>query len=223
MKKSITLLTIAFISFLNSSFNRNSAAPKLYPELDNFFKSVKPLPISDAHREVLNNTCSFFISSALGNKEGDVVYSCPDNSFRSIAAQIFTQTFMGVYKYKKVKVFSCGNDKGSISSDLIPLLTNAGYKVSVKDNGIIEVKYSDDLSPLLISTTKADETTLPKSGFLYVTLCSTDESCPALNGSAFKYSLDFANPKSGGDPATEFKQIAAEIYYASTKAYDSYH
>jgi hypothetical protein len=223
MKKLIAICLASSTLLFTGSFTRvHYASPKLYPELDNFFKSVKSMPVPDDHKSSLDNLTSYLVSSAIGNKEVFVVYSCTDNSFRSLAAQIFTQTLTGVYKYKKVKVYSCGMEKGSISSDLMSLLTGAGYKVTAKDNGTVEVKFSEDLSPILVTTTKAGDPALPKGNFLSMTLCSADENCSAPGGAAFKYALDFKNPKSGGDPGAAFKQIAADIYFGVNKAYDQY-
>jgi hypothetical protein len=223
VKKYFLAISFAVISMLFSGFKIPSPMSKLYPELDNFFKSVKGTSMTDEHKKCLDNLSSFLLSSRVGDKDVNVVYGCYDNGFRSIAAQIFTQTLMGIYKYKKVRVISCGNEKGAGSPELLNMLKAAGYKVEVGQDGITIVKYSDDLSPLFVTISKFDDGNIPTTDFMYIPLCSSGESCPDLPGASFKFALDFQNPGGAGNLSAEFKQIAGEIYYGSNKAYESYH
>ena len=103
MKKSVIALSavVAFITLI--SFRPVSAPPRLYPELETYFKSVTKMDFSTEHVQALENLKSNISFSTMDYSDYNVVFYCSENSFRSQASQILLQTLCYSRKFKKVK------------------------------------------------------------------------------------------------------------------------
>lgn len=131
MKRTIfTLAILIAVAITATSFKSKFAAPKLYPELEVYFKILDSKQFNKTHLEALENIKYNISTSNLGYDDWHLIFYCSENTFRSQASQVFAQTLCYAKKFKKIKVFSAGITTGEVNSKLISYLSKIGYKVS---------------------------------------------------------------------------------------------
>ncbi|MBW0160801.1 MAG: hypothetical protein HYI21_05615 [Sediminibacterium sp. Gen4] len=225
MKKSVIALSavVAFITLI--SFRPVSAPPKLYPELETYFKSVTKMDFSTEHVQALENLKSNISFSTMDYSDYNVVFYCSENSYRSQASQILLQTLCYSRKFKKVKSFSAGLSSTEVSPGLITYLTKIGYRITkTEKNGksAYEVRFSDDASPVILYSKTTDDPSLPKKDITAVIVCDikTEPDCANIKTEFTPFHLAYTKVSdTDGEEKVEalVKEMAAEMLYVTKK------
>lgn len=212
------------IAMVASSF-KPVVAPRLYPELESFFKSVelKEKDLNRNHREALVNIRYNISISKTDVGDFNMVFYCSEYTFRSQASQVFAQTLCFLRKHKRVNVFSAGLKTGEIDSKLVDYLSKIGYRITktAKDGKTAyEVRYSDAADPLVLFSKTLYDGSLPKNTDIPVILCDikAEPECAALPQEAKPFMMAF--PKvfttDANDKAeSTLKNIAGELAFAT--------
>lgn len=226
MKKTIIVLSAVVVALLTlTSFKPVSAPPKLYPELEAYFKSIPKKDFSTEHVQALENLKSNISFSTMDYSDYNVVFYCSENSFRSQASQILLQTLCYSRKFKKVKSFSAGLSSTEVSPGLITYLTKIGYRITkTEKNGksAYEVRFSDDASPVILYSKTSDDPSLPKKDITSVIVCDikTETDCAKIKTEFTPFHLAYTkvNDTDGEEKIDALvKDMAAEMLYVTKK------
>lgn len=227
MKKILFAAGIFALSFLIMS-NTTTLYSKanLFPEVEKFYKSVQAMPPNTGHNSTLNYLSQCIMQGMTSDKKIDLLFTCSDNTFRSLAAQLVLQSMLSLHKYNKLVVSSCGYQNGEVNNAFINILTKHGFHILPKGTAVngkksYEVTFGDNMPPVIIYAKQLDDPAIPKTMFMQVKMCSSDQaSCIDMPGARFKESLPFDNtslPISEEDLDKEFSSITSEILYAFNK------
>ena len=217
-----SLMIIVVSGFTNFT---TAFAPKakLYPEIEKFYDGLTSF--TAGHDAGVSYLSSYFLSSFTSSKKIDLVFTSPDNSFQSLAAEIIVSSLLSVNKDFKMNVYSCGSQPTEVSPNLIKVISNHGFHVSESNsiNGkkTYEIKFGDN-TPSIIIYSKGEIESMPKTGFCQIKLCNQNEAgCTDLSGAKFKQNIPVENVSattSETDADKEFTSIASDILYAFNKS-----
>lgn len=226
MKKTVFVLVIlvaASITF--TSFLNDSAAPRLYPGIEAFFKTLKGKEFDTAHHNALENIRYNISLTGLDVFDWNLIFYCSENTFRSQASQVFAQTLCYAKKHKKVKVFSAGLSAGDVNPKLIAYLSKIGYKVSKSEKDGInfyEVKFSDQADPVILFSKTVSDKSLPTKDLTSIVVCDVvkETECASLKFESTPLNMPFEKVHDGD--ANEkieatIKGIAAAMLYVTKK------
>lgn len=223
--KKLLLLSMILVIALTTTSLRTKTPPRIYPELTAFFKSIDVSQLKAEHRESLENLKSHIESSSLGYDDWNLVFYCSENSFRSQASQIFSETLCFKNKLRRVKSFSAGQTTGQIHPKLIDYLKKVGYKVSKVEGDrkeVYEIRYSDVAEPIKIFSKTSADISLPKNGLMSIIVCDMkkENDCSNLATPTKPFNLPFEKVQAN-DPLekaeTVLRSIAAELTYVTGK------
>jgi len=222
MKKAIlasVAIVVAVVAL--TSFKTEVAAPKLYPELESYFKSIDEKNYNKEHLNALENLKSNINFSSMDYPDYNVIFYCTENSFRSQASQVLLQTMCFARKFKKVKAFSAGITASEINPRLISYLSKIGYRItkSEKDGKqVFEVRFSDNASPIILFSKASADASLPEKDIAPVIVCDvkTETDCSNLKTESTPFYMAFPNVTAAdSDEKIEeiVKNIAVEVLY----------
>lgn len=193
------ILATAFLIALSaivSSFKPVTTAPKIYPEIEAYFKSIEGQNLTSEHRKALEIIKSDIFSSRLDYEDWNLVFYCSENSFRSQASQVFAQTLCYFNKHRKMKIFSAGLTSKEIDLKLISYLVKIGYKITKENHGgklIYSVRYSDNADPILLFSKTVEDKSLPTKDATSVIVCSPqiESDCKGIEMASNALNLPF--------------------------------
>jgi len=225
MKKLFFLFTtLSVIAIVITSF-KPITAPRIYPELEAYFKSVETKAFSKDRMDVLRNIQYNVEISGYDFEDWNLIFFCSENTFRSQASQVFAQTLCYERKHKKINVFSAGQTSGEIDPRLIAYLTKIGYRIAKsekEEKTMYEVKFSDRADPIILFSKTISDQSLPSKDITSVVVCDTEKEpvCKELKTPSTPLSLVF--PKvlttdDAGKVEATLKSIAAEMLYVTQK------
>lgn len=226
MKKTLfAFVAIILAAIALTSFRPNLAAPKLYPELEAYFKTIDAKQFDKAHINALENLKSNISFSSMDYLDYNIIFYCSENSFRSQVSQVFLQTLCFARKHKKVKAFSAGLIANEIDSKLIIYLSKIGYKISKTDKdgkSAYEVRYSDNANPIILYSKTITDPSLPKKEVAAVIVCDVQVETDCSNLKTEFTPLYMAFPKviaTDSDTKVEeiVNNIATEMLYVTQK------
>lgn len=222
-------LLIAFVvlistAIVSASFTSVSAPPKLYPELENFFKSLDEKKFDPAHLQSLENIKDNINSSTMDYDDWNFIFYCSENSFRSQASQVFIQTLC-FKKFRKIKAWSAGVTATEVNPKLISVLTKIGYKITKADRegkSVYEVRFSDKADPIILFSKTIADKSLPKKDITSIVVCDVvnENDCASLKTETTQLNLPFQRVSlSDSDDKIEatIKSIATEMLYVTRK------
>ncbi len=227
MKKTFSaiLLLVSVISF--SSFKMAAPKPKLFAGIESYYAGLSSVKANEQNKLASNDLANYILQATTSDKKIDMVLACPDNSFKSVAAQIVLQSLLSVNKITKLNVVSCGYQVGNINPQLIKALIKHGFQVTEQSpnaNGrkTYEIKFGDNISPLMVYSKDVKDASIPQSKFFLLKLCgSTQSNCTDLPGAFYKAGLPFSDASEGiseDDADKLFTEVATEIIKAFNKA-----
>lgn len=207
MKQIIKLTVIAITLIALTSFSKSIFAPKLYPEIELYFKNLSPASISNQNKSglaVLKDNLDF---SRIDTRDYNVIFTSDDE--KSLAAQIILHTLAATKKLKRVNVFSC-HTSTTISPQLVETLKKVGYKIQSKDNNTFEIRFADNADPISLKNVNCTDKSIPAENRSVITLCN-DCNTSEMSSSAFKLSYK------GNDLNTQIRDIATDLYHSIPK------
>jgi len=225
MKKIIYLLAGLTLFFTATSFMAPEPAPKLYPELEAYFKSVQNAPLDKKHLESLEGIKYTLSITQMDYLESNFVFYCSENTFRSQVSQVFAETLGYARRFKKVNFYSAGLTTGEISPQLIAYLKKIGYKIDeVEKDGqkSFSVRFSDNADPITLFSKSVSDSSLPQKELISIVVCDTltENNCKALKTATSPYFLAFEkslNTDGETKVASLVNKIATEIAYVTKK------
>lgn len=226
MKKYISLFTIlAVITVVVTSFRPPVVAPKLYPELDAYFKVIDAKQYPKEKYPVLENLRQNINATTIDNLDWNCIFYCTENTFRSQASQVFLATLSFDRRFKRVKAFSAGVTAGEINPKLIDYFSKIGYKVTKAEKDgktAYEVRYSDDVKPILLYAKTTTDPSLPKLEITSVVVCdrAAEPVCKDLKTASYSFELPFQNvnaDQSDAEVEATLKNIAMAMKFLTEK------
>ncbi|MCA0398829.1 MAG: hypothetical protein LCH51_15625 [Bacteroidetes bacterium] len=226
MKKYIPLFTVlTVITVIVTSFRPPVVAPKLYPELEAYFKAIDAKQYPKEKYPVLENLRQNINATTIDNLDWNCIFYCTENSFRSQASQVFLATLSFDRRFKRVKAFSAGITAGEINPKLIEYLSKIGYKITkIEKDGKVayEVKYSDGIKPILLYTKTTADPSLPKQEITSVVVCdrAAEPVCKDLKTPNYPFELPFQNvnaDQSDLEVESTLKNIAIAMKFLTEK------
>jgi hypothetical protein len=222
-------LLIAFVvlistAIVSASFTSVSAPAKLYPELENFFKSLDEKKFDPTHLQSLESIKDNINSSTMDYDDWNFIFYCSENSLRSQASQVYIQTLC-FKKFRKIKAWSAGITATEINSKLISVLTKIGYKITKTDRegkSVYEVRFSDKADPIILYSKTIADKSLPKKDIISIIVCdvANEIDCASLKTETTPLNLPFQRVSlSDSDDKIEatIKSIATEMLYVTRK------
>jgi protein-tyrosine-phosphatase len=227
MKKYIPVAALLLVAATFQSFKENRPGkPKLFPDIEKFYAGLKTVPAGNERLLALNNLYSTLTAGTLSDKPVHILFTCSDNSFRSLAAQVILQSLVSVNKYNKIVLSSCGYEAGEVSPLLLKVLQRHGFTVteqtgSTSGKKSYEIKFGTDMPSLIMYAKQADDVALPKATDLQMKMCSIDETnCKDMESAKYKTTISYTNTKdihSEDESDAIFTAIASDILWAFNK------
>lgn len=209
MRQIMKLTLILLVAGLFLGFKTPTFAPKLYPQIDNYFKSISLPGASNENKTALETLKGNLDFSRIDNLDYNVVFTS-DDPVKSQAAQIILHTWVVAKRLKRVNVFSC-NTTTDLSPQLIDILQKIGYKIQLKrDTNLYEIRFADNAEPIIIKGASCEDRSIPSENKSLVTLCN---DCNTSDVSVSKFNLIY---KISGVESF-VRSLATDIYYAMPK------
>ena len=195
---------------------------KIYPTLNNTIEAAQKLPIPKERQKVLQGLIKFIQNKKENGQPILLNFICTHNSRRSQFAQIWAQTIAAIQGLN-ISSFSGGVEVTAFNERAIAAIERAGFKVHQEGEGNprVEVKYSEDATPIVAFSKKFDDPVNPAEGFAAIMTCShADETCPFIAGAEARIPVRYEDPKEYDGTAQEAGkyderslQIASEMIY----------
>ncbi len=197
---------------------------KLFQEIENLIKNLKPETISKERKTVLQQLTDFIQSKVSNNQEIRINFICTHNSRRSHLSQVWAQTMANYFNIKNVFCYSGGTEATALFPMVAETLQNSGFQIktiSKNENPIYSIKYSDNAHPIIGFSKKLDDDFNPKSEFAAIMTCdSANEACPFVPGAEKRIPITFEDPKAFDNTPQQAEkynerslQIATELFY----------
>lgn len=213
--------------FVITSFKNSptpySPKPKLYAEIEKFYASLPTSPTEESKKVALHDLYSVLVNGITSDNAVNIVFTCSDNSFRSVAAEVILHSLVSVNKYNKIVVSSTGYQSAEINPALLKVLAKHGFITTEQPNTAngkksYEIKFGDNVQPISIYSKQVSEAGLPKNIFMQIKLCSVNETaCTDLPQAKFKETISYNDTKpinSEDELDKEFTAIATDILWA---------
>lgn len=196
----------------------------IYPEISDFIKNFDDFSPAKERIALLQPLKEYVAEKLSHKKHVRLNFICTHNSRRSHLAQIWAQTMAIHFKCKDVYCYSGGTEATALNKNIVDVLQKSGFKTDVlakTENPIYQIKFSDNVHPIIGFSKKYDHLFNPKSKFAAVMTCSeADENCPFVPGTEKRIALNYSDPKEfDGTPLEAFKyqerslQIAQEMFF----------
>ena len=209
------------------AFKMPAPKSKLFQPIEKFYADLSGRQPEKERATTLQDLSSYILRGSMSDQKIDLVFTCEDNSFKSMSAQIVLQSLLSSNKINKLIVHSCGYQPKEVSPQLIKVLIKHGFQVNEQSkatNGktAYSIKFGDNMQPLTVYAKDPTDGSLPKSNYFLMKLCSISENkCADLQGAQFKYNLPIENASetiSEEEADKQFTAIAADIVYAFNKS-----
>jgi arsenate reductase len=196
----------------------------LYPELENFIKSLEIETFTADRKERLDKMIDLMLPALKAEESIHINFICTHNSRRSHLGQFWAQTAAAYAGFSKVFCYSGGTEATAIHPNILKVLEKVGFtksQLSFEKNAIFSLKYHENAVPILAFSKVFDHPFNPSSQFIAAMTCSeAAENCPFVPGNIAKVMLNYEDPKIADGQANELeiyearsKQIAAEMHY----------
>jgi len=220
------LIVVMMLSFSYHS-PAQKGPKKLYPILQNYVRNLYPeyRNIPEERRRIIEELASYIRGNFQTNVKTELLFVGSNNSTRSQFSYVWAQTAAYYYGIKGVSFFSGGVSPSDIDTQTISALEDAGfiaYKINQNDLTAYEVKYSYNLSPLLIWPKKYNlKGQQPTINFASIVVCANaDINLPVIKGTNFRTSLHYFDPKAYQNTADAMdhykdkcREVAMEMFY----------
>ena len=209
MKSVLQVAIIAIAIVVLSSFSNIRFAPKLYPEIEQFFKSASSTGVSSENQQGLVMLKDNLAFSKMDSRDYNVIFTS-SNPLTSAAARVFLHTLISARKLKRVNVFACSPEP-SATPELVAALKKFGYRVEASQGpDEIEIRFADNAEPIILGTVDCSDKKIPTEDRAVITLCQ-DCNMSELTSSAFNLSYKTANLDN------QLTQIATDLVYTVSK------
>ena len=184
--------------------------------------------ISDERKEILNSLVEYIKLKKSSGEEVQLNFICTHNSRRSHLTQIWAQTMAHYFNVPNVYCYSGGTEATAMFYKVAETLTEQGFQINKKDesaNQIYEVKFDEQVSPIICFSKTFDDPFNPQTNFAAIMTCSTaDEACPYIAGATKRIPIRYNDPKAyDNTPEMEAKykerslEIAREMMFVFSK------
>ncbi len=195
----------------------------LQTKIDQLAKEFDQIPTR--RKETLKELTKFVQDKTNAYKPVYLNFICTHNSRRSHIAQLWAQAAAHYYGVRNVSCFSGGTEATAVNPRAVKALQDAGFSVKMikkGDNPVYEVRYADDVEPVVVFSKKYDDPFNHNQDFTAIMTCSdADEKCPFVLGASGRIALTYDDPKEfDGTPLEAAKyrervhQIGREILFA---------
>jgi arsenate reductase len=223
---SFILLFFIFIPEFSVTAQRPNRPNKLYPILFNYARNLCPdyrnIPME--RRYVLDEIANYLIGTIQVAGSADLLIIGSNNATRSILAEVWARAASHYYGIDHVRIFSGGTGKGQIPTNTIIALEKAGFIIYKRKNSrdlSYEIKYSYNITPVIVRSKKYNDEASPSSDYGVVFVCpSADANLPYPEGSNFRTSLHYFDPVAYDQSEdalehylTRSREIATEMFY----------
>jgi len=221
-----TVLVICLLYPFPAATQELKRPNKLYPILFNYARNLYDeygnIPME--RRYVLDEIASYVTGELQFNAHADLLILGSNNSTRSILVEAWARAAAYYYGISNVNIFSGGLQVSQVSTNAIIALEKAGfivYKDTNNKNPSYEIKYSYKVPPLVVTSKKYNDKTIPVNGFGTVVVCpNADINLPVVKGNNFRTSLHYFDPVAydQSPEAPELylersREIATEMFY----------
>jgi len=223
--KLLFILLIASVFCAIVSFKPEPNAPKLYPELEAYFRGLNTKKIDGAKASSLNTIRENINYSDMDFTAWNCVFLCTENTFRSQASQVLLETLCYAKRHRNTRVHSAGVISGEINLKLIAYLIKIGYRISTKEGSaknIYEVRYSDNSQPIILYSKNIEDKSLPKNDITSIVVCNRaiEMTCKNLQPIGVSVELPFENVSTEDSEekvASTVDSIAVSMQYATER------
>lgn len=225
MKNILIFFTIIF-SYPCFPQQSSSGPNKLYPILFNYARDLYPEydKIPYERKAVLEEIANYIIGAQQLENTGKMIFIETDYMARSVLIHSWATAASFYYGIEKVSIYTGGISASGISQNAIVALEKAGfiiYKIREGSSPEYEIKYSYNIKPLILRSTKYNDKSNPGANFGSIIVCSNaDINLPVIKGNNFRTSLYYFDPIAydGSSEASELyleksKEIAIEMFY----------
>lgn len=141
----------------------------------------------------LKEIAAFIRQKQKMGETAEIVFVCTHNSRRSQFAQAMAE-ILGAYFGINIKAYSAGTEATAVYPTVIQTLEDEGF-VAEKDGEKTQLTYGRQDESLHLWSKTISDSSLPKSDFLAVMVCSdADEACPIIPGAEKRIALPFRDP-----------------------------
>jgi len=215
-----------FVGNLITNGTEDTRFNKLYPILNeyvrDFPKEFRKIP--EERRFRLNEIVYYLEEQELNNAPWQITFISTNESTIGQMAQAWSKAAAYYFGFKEFHPYSGGLKPNKISESAILALEKAGfivYNSNVNGVDVYRIKYSYNLSPLIVFPKKIDHTRNPGNNFMAVILDgNADLNINNVRGTYNRLFLEYEDPRGyeGSDLEKEkfnesCKQVAVEMFY----------
>jgi hypothetical protein len=184
--------------------------------------------IPQERKEILRQLAAYTREKMQANGKVQLVFICTHNSRRSHISQLWSQTAAYYYGISGVETYSGGTEATAFNHRAVKAMQKAGFaieKTGEEANPRYEVKFTNDVQPMVAFSKVYDVQGNPDRNFAAIMTCShADENCPFIAGASLRIPVNYDDPKDfDGTSQEEVKydertrQIAREMFYLFSK------
>ncbi|MBI2259589.1 MAG: protein-tyrosine-phosphatase [Flavobacteriia bacterium] len=170
----------------------------MFEEIKNKLKNCTFHSLNDDRKVKLDTITDFIIKNQQQPLPSQLIFVCTHNSRRSHLSQIWFQIVAEYFSIQNVYSFSAGTEVTALHLNVIKLLENEHFKISIefqKKNPKVEIDYGGQQKIISFSKT-INDVSLPKSNFSCVMTCTdAEKNCPFIPEADFRFSLPYEDPK----------------------------
>lgn len=200
--------------------------PTLLSTIEKLEKEFNEIPLE--RKKALGKLTQFAKNKIATNQAVYLNFICTHNSRRSHISQLWAQAAAHYFGIANVECFSGGTEATAFNPRAVKAMQDAGFniiKTKEGDNPIYEVRYSNDVPPVIAFSKKYDDPFNQNHDFAAIMTCShADENCPLVLGASARIALTYDDPKEFDHSIQEVakyaervNQIGREMLYAFRK------
>lgn len=224
IKKVVLFFMLYFTAIYGNSQGReyNSLYPIINEYVKNFSKEFRKIPEDRRYR--LNEIVYFLEEQKEKNTPWQLIFMSTNQSSVSQMTQVWSKAAAYYYGFKNFQSFSCGIKPDKISVNTIVTLEKAGfiaYKTNVDGIEVYRIKYSYNLSPIVVFPKKIGHVKNPYNNFMAVIVDENAEiNISNIEGTYHRLLLEYTDPigYENSDQEVEIyektcQKIAIEMFY----------
>ena len=171
MKKILLPVAICLVALSFTAFKTLAPKPKLYAGIEKYYAGLQGKPESK-RITALHDVSSYITQGLSSDRKITMVFTCSDNSFKSVAAQTVLQSLLSLDKSNKLTTASFGYQPANISSQLLKVLAAHGFIITdapalVSGQRAYEIKFGENMPSLIVYGKEASDGSMPKNKCLY--------------------------------------------------------
>ena len=174
----------------------------MYKKIEAFCKELENESelIPPKRKEQLLSLRNYISQKIAADEIPQLVVICTHNSRRSHIGQIWLAVAADYFQVSSIQTFSGGTEATAFNIRAVKAFKRAGFEVETNtpqaSNPIYQVTWKEEMNPYAAFSKRYENVANPKEKFAAIMVCtSADKGCPIVQGTDFRLSLPYDDPK----------------------------